>query len=157
MHLDFLDNKMENAFESHRPIISSLMGFTSTLGCGCWGRAGAGGDGTAVRTAEEVKSGAANPLLPLLLLLVVVTIAPAGLTVTLFCRSRIQIRFWEATIIHHSSGASNSLVPKIQPQPAAMMNSILLLFCDKKFSSKCELGCKLNLNDVHNFMLHELL
>lgn len=72
------------------------MGFTSTLGCGCCGRAragiGGGGDGTAgtvVRTAEEEKSGGVNPLLPLPLL-VVVTIAPAGLTVTLFCRRRIQ-------------------------------------------------------------------
>ena len=62
------------------------MGLTSTLGCGCCGRVGSegGGDGTAtvVRTAEDEKSGAVNPLLPLL---VVVTIAPAGLTVTLFC------------------------------------------------------------------------
>ena len=73
------------------------MGFTSTLGWGCCGRvggAGGGGDGTAgtvVRTAGEEKSGGVKPLLPLLLLrplLVVVTIAPAGLTVTLFCRNR---------------------------------------------------------------------
>ena len=79
-------------------MISSLMGFTSTLGCGCCGRAGGatggGGDGTAgtvVRTAGEEKSGGVKPLLPLLLprpLLVVVTIAPAGLTVTLFCRNK---------------------------------------------------------------------
>ena len=69
------------------------------MGCGCCGRAGGGGgggDGTAgtvVRTAGEEKSGGVKPLLPLLKpLLVVVTIAPAGLTVTLFCGNKGSIK-----------------------------------------------------------------